>query len=99
MRTYAITMSIRMLCFLLMALVTPYGWHTWVFALGAAVLPYIAVVMANAVQSRGAAPVESPERALEAPQAAVEPDTAPPRVIRLEEASAPTDEERGPDEQ
>ena len=88
MRTYTITMSIRMLCFLLTVIVTPYSWYTWVFAAGAIFLPYIAVVMANAVQARGARPIESPERMLEAtrPPAQTEPET--PHVIRIDERSA-----------
>ncbi len=65
-RRYALTMGIRMVCFLLMAFVQPYGWHTWVFAIGAAVLPYIAVVFANAGSDSTAAPVKSPRQQLAA---------------------------------
>ncbi len=28
---YLVSMSVRVVCFLLMVLVTPYGWYTWVF--------------------------------------------------------------------
>jgi len=88
-RTYAITMSIRMACFLLTVIVTPYSWYTWVFAAGAIFLPYVAVVMANAAQARGARAVESPERVLEAPRPAPEqPAPAEPTVIRIRERPA-----------
>ena len=80
-------MAIRVACFVLMVVVQPYGWYTWLFAVGAIFLPYVAVVVANVA----AAPAERavpPERALEAPR--VEPvDTglspAVPDVIRLQE--------------
>ena len=45
-------MGIRIACFILMVVITPYGWYTWVFGAAAIVLPYIAVVMANAVGPR-----------------------------------------------
>lgn len=96
-RTYTITMSVRMACFLLTVIVTPYGWYTWVFAVGAIALPYVAVVMANAVQARGSRPVESPERMLAASRT-TDPDTPePPRIIRLTEtpqADAPASDAR-----
>lgn len=44
---YAIAMTIRLVCFVLAVLV-PYGWITWVFAVGAVILPYVAVLLANA---------------------------------------------------
>lgn len=47
MRRYIWTMGIRVTCFVLMAVVTPYGWYTWVFAAGAIFLPYVAVIVAN----------------------------------------------------
>ncbi|SJN24183.1 hypothetical protein FM104_04400 [Microbacterium esteraromaticum] len=59
MHRYALTMGIRMVCFLLMALV-PLGWWTWAFAAGAIVLPYLAVVYANAGSDSTATTVESP---------------------------------------
>lgn len=50
-RRYLISMGIRTLCFLLT--VFTFGhWYSWVFLAGAVILPYIAVVLANA----GAAP-------------------------------------------
>jgi len=46
MRRYLISMSIRTLCFILAVLCT--GWLRWTFAGLAIVLPYVAVVAANA---------------------------------------------------
>lgn len=43
---YAIMMGIRLVCFF--AAVFTEGWLRWTFAAGAVVLPYIAVVLANA---------------------------------------------------
>jgi hypothetical protein len=54
-RRYLISMSIRTLCFVL-AVVT-HGPIRWIFVAAAVVLPYIAVVMANAV---GSSTVEAP---------------------------------------
>lgn len=66
LKRYALTMGIRTACFLLMALVTPYGWYTWVFAAGAIFLPYVAVVMANAGESTTTTrTVESPTLSLD----------------------------------
>lgn len=50
-RRYLISMSIRTLCFVL-AVVSIGHWFLWIFLAASFVLPYIAVVMANA----GAAP-------------------------------------------
>ena len=50
MRKYTIAMSVRMICILLVFVVP--GWWMWVFALGAVVLPYIAVVLANVGDGR-----------------------------------------------
>ena len=87
MTKYFTMMAIRVACFVLMVVVQPYSWYTWLFAVGAIFLPYVAVVVANVA----AAPAERavpPERALEAPR--VEPvDTglspAVPDIIRLQE--------------
>ncbi|HEX5987877.1 MAG TPA: DUF3099 domain-containing protein [Nocardioides sp.] len=46
-RRYVISMSIRTVCFLL-AVVSLGHWFMWVFLIASFVLPYIAVVMANA---------------------------------------------------
>jgi predicted tellurium resistance membrane protein TerC len=50
MRKYTIAMSVRMVCILLIFVVQ--GWWVWVFAFGAIVLPYIAVVLANVGDNR-----------------------------------------------
>ncbi len=50
MRRYLIAMGLRGVCFVL-AIVTS-GWLRWSFVVGAVVLPYIAVVLANAVGPR-----------------------------------------------
>jgi hypothetical protein len=46
-RRYLMTMGIRIGCLPLAVFVD--GWARWVFILGAVVLPYVAVVIANAV--------------------------------------------------
>ena len=54
-RRYLVTMGIRTACFVLAALTATRGAPWWVwgsFALLAVVLPYIAVVLANAVRPR-----------------------------------------------
>jgi hypothetical protein len=87
---YLITMGIRILCFVLMVVITPYGWYTWVFGAAAVFLPYIAVVIANVGSDVRETGVENPERAL--PAAAEKPAPAPsadaPTVIRLHETPA-----------
>ncbi len=83
---YAITMSIRIACFILMVAVQPIGWYTWVFAAGAIVLPYIAVVMANVGEDARPAVPENPERMLEQlPDQPAAAATTDPKVIRIEE--------------
>jgi predicted tellurium resistance membrane protein TerC len=57
MRKYSIAMSVRMACIVLVFVVP--GWWMWVFALGAIILPYIAVVLANVGDNR-AGRVEAP---------------------------------------
>lgn len=44
-RKYAITMTIRIVCFILAFLAD--GWLRWALMIGAVFLPYVAVVMAN----------------------------------------------------
>lgn len=84
-RHYVITMSIRMLCFVLMLVVQPLGWWTWVFGIAAAVLPYIAVVIANAGDDSVETVVESPRVGI---AAAPEPATpSRPSVITVSEAT------------
>lgn len=58
-RRYVLTMVIRMVCFALTLFVTPYGWYTWVFAIATAVLPYVAVVFANAISPTATSTAES----------------------------------------
>lgn len=65
-RRYVLTMVIRMVCFALTIFVTPYGWYTWVFAIATAVLPYIAVVFANAVSPTTSPAPESAKHELSA---------------------------------
>ncbi len=88
-RHYAITMTIRMACFALMLLVTPYGWYTWVFAIGAAVLPYIAVVIANAGSDSRQSGAEAPVAAIDAPgPIAQEPADEAPLIVTVHETTA-----------
>jgi hypothetical protein len=81
-RRYLITMGIRILCFILMVVVTPYGWYTWVFGIGAVFLPYIAVVTANVSQNVRPTPV-NPELAL--PATAHDQAPVDPVVVRIQE--------------
>ncbi|WP_424935683.1 MULTISPECIES: DUF3099 domain-containing protein [Bacteria] len=75
-RHYIITMGIRVACFLLMVLVQPYGWYTWVFGIAAAVLPYVAVVFANAGDDSVPTVAETPAQELAPPvEPAVEAGT------------------------
>ena len=50
-RRYVISMTIRTLCFVAAILVGP-GWLRWVLVVAALLLPYVAVVMANASFSK-----------------------------------------------
>lgn len=43
---YTVSMSIRLVCFILV-FVVPYGWLSWVMIAGAVFLPYFAVIVAN----------------------------------------------------
>ena len=52
MKRYLISMSIRTVCFILAVVLE--GWLRWTMAGAAIVLPYVAVVMANAGPSKGA---------------------------------------------
>lgn len=60
-RNYAIAMSVRMVCVILVFLV--HGWWLLVPAIGAVLLPYIAVVIANNGSRRAGSPIESPDSA------------------------------------
>ncbi|GGM52107.1 DUF3099 domain-containing protein [Microbacterium saperdae] len=86
-RRYALTMTIRIICFGLMVFIQPYGWYTWIFAIAAAVLPYIAVVFANAGSDSTETTAESPTLEVEAPRPYVAPlDEAGPAVFRIDES-------------
>jgi hypothetical protein len=50
-RRYIFSMAVRTACFLAAIFVGP-GWLRWVLVAGAVLLPYVAVVMANAAGSR-----------------------------------------------
>lgn len=68
MRRYLVSMGIRTVCFLLSVLaIVVLHWTLvgWVLVAGAVVLPYVAVVMANATRARAVgtvAPVTPPEQ-------------------------------------
>ena len=55
-KRYIITMGVRTLCFVAVAVlaITHAGpaWLPWIFVVGAVVLPYVAVVMANAASTK-----------------------------------------------
>lgn len=86
---YLAMMGVRVLCFLLMVLITPYGWYTWVFAAGAIFLPYVAVVFANVGASGPVAAPENPERQLPAAPTPVAPAPVADRVLRIQETPPP----------
>ncbi|GAA3624133.1 hypothetical protein GCM10022200_03010 [Microbacterium awajiense] len=93
---YLVMMGVRVLCFVLMVVITPYGWYTWVFGLAAVFLPYFAVVLANVGEEGKNRPAESPERVLTAgPSAPEAPAAGDERVIRIAEAS-PDESEQEP---
>ena len=87
---YLWTMGIRVLCFILMVVVQPYGWYTWVFGAGAIFLPYIAVVLANVGQEGKTQSAERPQRTLTAgTPAEAAPQTDGHPVIRISENGLP----------
>jgi hypothetical protein len=49
-RRYVLSMSLRTVCFV--GAVIAEGWLRWVLVAGAVLLPYVAVVMANAVTTK-----------------------------------------------
>jgi len=67
--TYTVTMSIRIVCVIACLFVT--GWWQLLCLIGAVVLPYIAVVLANVSQSRQPEEPEAPGP-LEIPRAWLE---------------------------
>lgn len=80
---YLVLMGVRIVCFILMVVITPYGWHTAILGAAAIFLPYIAVVGANVSENVRTTSSERPERAL--PPAAEAAPPAPPNVIRITE--------------
>lgn len=56
---YSLAMLVRLVC-VIMALVVPFGWWTLAPALGAIILPYVAVVLANVGQEGARGEVERP---------------------------------------
>lgn len=86
MTKYFIMMSVRVVCFVLMVVITPYGWHTGVFAVGAVLLPYLAVVVANVSSDGGEADAVPPERELTTGPATPPATAATPTVIRIAES-------------
>lgn len=78
-------MGIRIACFVLMVVITPYGWYTWLFGAGAVLLPYVAVVMANVGSDPTSVTAVKPDRMIEAPVPPTPIVTDDPRVIRIEE--------------
>jgi len=87
---YLVMMGVRIACFILMVVITPYGWYTWVLGAAAIFLPYIAVVSANVGQEARRNRREDPEPSLPAAVAdstkLAGPDS---RVFRIEETPAP----------
>ncbi len=60
-RQYLISMAIRVVCFI-MLVVTPSPWR-WFFLIGAAVIPWFAVVIANVSEPRVVTPDQPEESA------------------------------------
>lgn len=84
MTKYFTMMTIRVVCFVLMVLIQPYSWYTWLLAVGAIFLPYVAVVVANVA----AAPADRavpPERAIGAGRPSPQPPADETGVIRIQE--------------
>lgn len=71
-RRYLIQMSIRVVCFFGAVLVD--HWSRWLLLAGAVVLPYVAVVLANAGRERG----QDPGTLLEAPTLTTTPHQEDP---------------------
>ncbi len=87
MTKYFVMMAVRVACFIAMVVITPYGWHTAALAVGAIVLPYLAMIVANVGSGDAESTAESPYQALPAEPAgrtAVPP--AGGDVIRIEES-------------
>ena len=78
-------MAVRIACLVLMVVITPYGWYTWVLGAGAIFLPYVAVVAANVGQEARHDRREDPEPELPAAPTSPLPSGGD-RVIRVEES-------------
>ena len=79
-------MGIRVVCFILMVVITPYGWYTWVLGAAAVFIPYVAVVLANVGADERRPEAENPERALPAAPTIHPAPAADTGVIRIAEA-------------
>jgi Protein of unknown function (DUF3099) len=77
-KRYLISMAIRTACVVLAVVVS--GPFRWIFIVGAVILPYIAVVMANAVGTRRGDPIATVAPPLEAVPLAVSPSADAARV-------------------
>lgn len=88
MRKYFVMMTVRVLCFVLMVIITPYGWYTWVLAAGAIFLPYFAVVIANVAAPATNVRAVPPERSLTGMPAPAPPAAPSAGVILLHESTA-----------
>jgi hypothetical protein len=89
MTKYFIMMAVRVVCFVLMVVIAPYGWHTAALAVGAIFLPYFAVVIANVGddvrEPAAVSPLAAlPERPSEVPSSPEAP--AKPTVIEIRES-------------
>ncbi|MET0735056.1 MAG: DUF3099 domain-containing protein [Microbacterium sp.] len=84
---YLVMMGVRVVCFILMVVITPYGWYTWVLGAAAILLPYIAVVGANVSDNVANRVPENPELALPAANARNPESTPDPTVIRITETA------------
>lgn len=82
-------MGVRILCIILMVVITPYSWYTWVLGIGAVFLPYIAVVLANVGSDVSSTTSESPERPL--PELTAAPSVRPATDVILIHETPPAD--------
>ena len=97
-KRYLISMGLRTAC-VLAAIVVP-GWPKWIFIVGAVVLPYLAVVIANAGHendepgSVGVTPASLPSQSQAQSEftraTGMSPDTPPIHVIQPTRAIGPS---------
>ncbi len=76
MKQYLWTMGVRTTCFFLAVAID--SWVRWLFALGAVVLPYFAVVIANAMGPRWGARISGVDKYAAGPSLTMPP---PPRGL------------------